>query len=63
MTPTILSLPIQGEMAEFLRFSVAEYHRLIESDVLAEDDDLELYPRYQTPFGNPVRETLERILF
>jgi Uma2 family endonuclease len=46
MTPTTLSLPIQGQMAGFRRFSVAEYHRLIEIGVLTEDDNLELLDGY-----------------
>ena len=46
MMPTTLSLPIQGQMAGFRRFSVAEYHRLIEIGVLTEDDNLELLDGY-----------------
>ncbi len=46
MTQTTLSLPIQGQMAGFRRFSVAEYHRLIEIGVLTEDDNLELLDGY-----------------
>lgn len=39
-------LPYQGTMAGFRRFSVAEYHRLIELGVLTEDDNLELLEGY-----------------
>lgn len=45
MTPTA-TLPIQGQMAGFRRFSVAEYHKLIEIGVLTEDDNLELLEGY-----------------
>lgn len=46
MTPTTLPLPYQGTMAGFRRFSVAEYHRLIELGILTEDDNLELLEGY-----------------
>ena len=46
MTPTTLYLPLQGQMAGFRRFSVAEYHKLIEIGVLTEDDNLELLDGY-----------------
>ena len=46
VTPTTLPLPYQGTMAGFRRFSVAEYHRLIELGILTEDDNLELLEGY-----------------
>ena len=46
MTPTTLPLPYQGTMAGFRRFSVAEYHRLIDLGILNEDDNLELLEGY-----------------
>ena len=46
MTPSIAPLPYQGTMAGFRRFSVAEYHRLIDLGILTEDDDLELLEGY-----------------
>jgi Uma2 family endonuclease len=39
-------LPYQGTMAGFRRFSVAEYHRLIQLGILTEDDNLELLEGY-----------------
>jgi Uma2 family endonuclease len=39
-------LPYQGRMAGFRRFSVAEYHRLIELGMLTEDDNIELLEGY-----------------
>ncbi|MBW3599110.1 MAG: Uma2 family endonuclease, partial [Planctomycetes bacterium] len=39
-------LPYQGMMAGVRRFSVAEYHRLIELGFLTEDDNLELLEGY-----------------
>lgn len=44
-TPTI-PLPILGTRAGFYRFSVPEYHKLIEIGVLTEDDNLELLEGY-----------------
>lgn len=44
-TPTI-SLPILALRAGFHRFSVPEYHQLIEIGVLTEDDNLELLEGY-----------------
>ena len=72
MMPTILSLPIQGQMAGFRRFSVAEYHKLIDIGVLTEDDNLELLDGYlvhkmsrNPPHDvalQPIQETLPRLL-
>lgn len=42
----IIHLPLQGTMAGFRRFSVAEYHKLIEIGILTEDDNLELLEGY-----------------
>jgi Uma2 family endonuclease len=42
----VIHLPYQGTMAGFRRFSVAEYHRLIELGILTEDDNLELLDGY-----------------
>jgi Uma2 family endonuclease len=39
-------LPVLGTMAGFRRFTVPEYHRLIEIGVLTEDDNLELLEGY-----------------
>ena len=39
-------LPYQGTIAGFRRFSVPEYHRLIELGILNEDDNLELLEGY-----------------
>lgn len=46
MTLMTVPLPYQGTMAGFRRFSVAEYHRLIDLGILTEDDDLELLEGY-----------------
>lgn len=37
-----IQIPWQGTMAGLRRFSVAEYHKLIEIGILTEDDNLEL---------------------
>lgn len=72
MTPTTLSLPLQGQMAGFRRFSVAEYHKLIDMGILTEDDNLELLDGYlvHKMSRNPphdaalqlIQETLPRLL-
>ncbi len=46
MTTQAAPLPYQGQMAGFRRFSVTEYHRLIELGILTEDDNLELLDGY-----------------
>ena len=46
MTPQTTPLPYQGTLAGFRRFSVPEYHRLIELGILTEDDNLELLEGY-----------------
>jgi Uma2 family endonuclease len=40
------NLPLLGTQMGFRRFSVAEYHRLIELGILTEDDNLELIDGY-----------------
>lgn len=72
MTPTTIYLPLQGRMAGFRRFSVAEYHKLIEIGILTEDDNLELLDGYlvHKMSRNPphdaalqlIQETLPRLL-
>ena len=44
-TPTV-HLPLLGTQAGFRRFSVDEYHKLIELGILTEDDNLELLDGY-----------------
>jgi Uma2 family endonuclease len=46
MTPQTSPLPLQGQIAGFRRFTVAEYHRLIAGGHLTEDDPLELIEGY-----------------
>ena len=46
MTTQAARLPYQGTVAGFRRFSVSEYHRLIEIGILTEDDNLELLEGY-----------------
>jgi Uma2 family endonuclease len=46
MVVTYPQLPLLGTMAGFRRFSVSEYHKLIEIGLLTEDDDLELIEGY-----------------
>ncbi len=46
MTPITVPLPLQAKMAGLRRFSVAEYHKMIEIGVLTEDDNLELLDGY-----------------
>jgi Uma2 family endonuclease len=46
VTPQTTPLPYQGTLAGFRRFSVPEYHRLIELGILTEDDNLELLEGY-----------------
>src|SRR5262249_62207670 len=46
MSPQTANLPLQGMMAGFRRFSVAEYHKLIDLGILTEDDNLELLEGY-----------------
>jgi Uma2 family endonuclease len=46
MIATQPQLPLLGTMAGFRRFSVPEYHKLIEIGLLTEDDNLELIEGY-----------------
>lgn len=46
MIATQPALPLLGTMAGFRRFSVPEYHRLIDIGLLTEDDNLELLEGY-----------------
>jgi Uma2 family endonuclease len=46
MPTQTVQLPLQGTMAGFRRFTVDEYHRLIEIGLLTEDDNLELLEGY-----------------
>jgi Uma2 family endonuclease len=72
MTAATIYLPLQGQMAGFRRFSVAEYHKLIEIGILTEDDNLELLDGYlvHKMSRNPphdaalqlIQETLPRLL-
>src|SRR5262249_19731182 len=58
-------LPLQGLMAGFRRFSVAEYHRLIQVGILTEDDNLELLEGYlvhKMPRNPPHDATLQKLL-
>jgi Uma2 family endonuclease len=56
-------LPYQGTMAAFRRFSVAEYHRLIEVGILTEDDNVELLDGYlvqKKPHSPPHDATIQK---
>src|SRR5438067_10128610 len=46
VTAPVTRLPYQGTMAGFRRFSVQEYHKLIELGILTENDNLELLEGY-----------------
>lgn len=46
MSSPIVNLPILGTQAGFRRFTVPEYHKLIDIGVLTEDDNLELLEGY-----------------
>ena len=41
-TAPYIGIPLRGRISGFRRFSVAEYHQLIDIGMLTEDDDLEL---------------------
>jgi Uma2 family endonuclease len=72
MMPATITLPLQGQMAGFHRFSVAQYHKLIEMGILTEDDNVELLDGYlvHKMSRNPphdatlqlLQETLPRLL-
>jgi Uma2 family endonuclease len=46
MPTQTVNLPLLGTLAGFRRFSVAEYHKLIDIGILTEDDNLELLEGY-----------------
>src|SRR5262245_46764239 len=57
-------LPLRATMAGFRRFTVAEYHKLIQLGILTEDDDLELldgYLVYKMPHNPPHDSTIQRM--
>ncbi|MBA4188677.1 MAG: Uma2 family endonuclease [Planctomycetaceae bacterium] len=57
-------LPLRATMAGFRRFSVAEYHKLINLGILTENDDLELLDGYlvEKMPHNPVHDgTLQKV--
>jgi Uma2 family endonuclease len=41
-TTNYIGIPLRGRISGFRRFTVAEYHKLIDIGMLTEDDDLEL---------------------
>jgi Uma2 family endonuclease len=58
-------LPYQGMMAGFHRFSVAEYHHLIQLGMLTEDDPLELLEGYlvcKMPRNPPHDSTIQQVM-
>ena len=64
----VFGLPLQGILAGFRRFSVAEYHRLIQIGILTEDDNLELLEGYlvhkmtrNPPHDSALHRTLKRL--
>jgi Uma2 family endonuclease len=64
MTAVTANLPLRGLMAGFRRFTVAEYHKLIETGVLTEDDPVELIEGYlvQKMPRNPLHDgTLSKV--
>ena len=59
-----IKLPLRAAMAGFRRFTVAEYHKLIEIGVLTENDRLELLDGYlvEKMPHNPVHDgTLQKV--
>jgi len=69
MTTQTIHLPWQGTMAGFRRFSVAEYHKLIEIGILTEDDNLELLEGYlvhkmsrNPPHDATIQKAMKRLL-
>jgi Uma2 family endonuclease len=64
MTTAHVQLPLSGTIAGFRRFSVAEYHHLIEIGFLTEDDPVELIEGYlvmKMPRNPPHDSTLYRL--
>ena len=69
MTTQAVHLPRQGTTAGFRRFSVTEYHRLIELGILTEDDNLELLDGYlvhkmprNPPHDAAIQKSAKRLL-
>src|SRR5947199_4694152 len=69
MTTQAAHLPYQGTLAGFRRFTLDEYHRLIELGILTEDDNLELIEGYlvlkmarNPPHDGALHRTLKRLL-
>jgi Uma2 family endonuclease len=64
MPPAPVKLPLRATMAGFRRFTVAEYHRLIELGILTENDRLELLDGYlvEKMPHNPIHDgTLQKV--
>lgn len=64
MSTAPVKLPLRATMAGFRRFTVAEYHKLIEIGVLTENDALELLDGYlvEKMPHNPVHDgTLQKV--
>jgi Uma2 family endonuclease len=64
MITTNPSLPLLGTLAGFRRFSVPEYHKLIEIGLLTENDHLELLEGYlvlKMPRNPPHDRTIQRM--
>ena len=58
------NVPMRASQAGFRRFTVAEYHKLIQLGILTEDDDLELlngYLIYKMPHNPPHDRTVQRM--
>ena len=64
MSTARAKLPLRATMAGFRRFTVAEYHKLIEIGVLTENDNLELLDGYlvEKMPHNPIHDgTLQKV--
>src|SRR4051812_20450947 len=64
MTPPTLQWPLLATIAGFRRFSVDEYHHLIDIGFLTEDDPLELIEGYlvmKMPHNPPHDGTIQRL--
>jgi Uma2 family endonuclease len=58
------NVPLRASQAGFRRFSVAEYHKLIQLGMLTENDDLELlngYLVYKMPHNPPHDSSIQRM--
>lgn len=65
MPATTANLPLRAMTAGFRRFSLAEYHKLIEIGLLTEDDDLELLEGYlvnKMPHNPPHDGTIQKVM-